>query len=50
MRSHPKKRQVVQADAAPRGESSYINVKVNKIKLATLLPSPIIISPVQEDL
>ena len=24
MRSHTKKRQVVQADAAPRGESSYI--------------------------
>ena len=24
MRSHPKKRQVVQPDAAPRGDSSYV--------------------------
>ena len=28
MRSHPKKRQVVQADAAPRGVSSYVDIYI----------------------
>ena len=49
MRSHPKKRQVVQPDAAPRGDSSYISLECEDSSRVRSRPYIILTSPLHDN-